>query len=174
MSNNTYSKYIIRFFLALAALLLIAPVSIKLQLLPLTLQTFVLVVIGYWFGIPGIAAAVVYVVLGLFGFPVFSGFTSNPEILDTISGGFVIAFPILTTLVVVFKSTLPKYYNAFAIFLIAHIGFLLSALLYNAISGFQFISFQFILVRFVPSVLLKTALASLLVKYVKLPKDLAF
>lgn len=68
--------------------------------IPFTLQTFavffIALVLGTW---KGIAAVLIYILLGIVGLPVFSGFQSGIGALLGATGGFVIGF-ILSVLIV--------------------------------------------------------------------------
>lgn len=61
--------------------------------LAVTLQTFAVAVSAFALGRAGTAATVSYVLLGVAGLPVFSGFSGGPGVLLGASGGFIWAFP---------------------------------------------------------------------------------
>ncbi|QCP05068.1 MULTISPECIES: biotin transporter BioY [Brevibacterium] len=61
---------------------------------PITLQTLALALCGLCLGpLRGFAAAALYVVLGLVGLPIFSGFSGGLGVLAGPSAGYIIAFP---------------------------------------------------------------------------------
>jgi biotin transport system substrate-specific component len=61
--------------------------------IPFTLQTFaVFAILGLLGGRLGTAAIVSYLVMGLVGLPVFSGFSSGPAALFGTTGGYLIGF----------------------------------------------------------------------------------
>ena len=64
----------------------------------LTLQTFGMAFIGYVLGPSGIWAVLVWILLGLVGLPVFSGFRGGVGVLTGFTGGFIIGFPFMTVL----------------------------------------------------------------------------
>ena len=65
----------------------------------LTLQTFAVALCGCVLGpLPGAAAVLAYLALGLCGFPVFAGFRGGPDVLLGPSGGFLWGFLILAAL----------------------------------------------------------------------------
>ena len=63
---------------------------------PMTLQTFIIplagVILGPW---DGLVAALLYVLLGAVGVPVFSGFTGGIGVIMGATGGFIISFPLM-------------------------------------------------------------------------------
>src|SRR6056297_1410207 len=76
-----------------------AQIVIPIGTVPVTLQTFAVFLSGMvlgpvWGGISQIA----YLLLGLFGFPVFALFTSGLGILAGPTGGFLLAFPFVAFL----------------------------------------------------------------------------
>ncbi|GAA4392315.1 biotin transporter BioY [Nocardia zapadnayensis] len=61
---------------------------------PITLQTLALALCGLCLGpLRGFAAASLYVVLGLVGLPIFSGFSGGLGVLAGPSAGYIVAFP---------------------------------------------------------------------------------
>ena len=63
-----------------------------------TLQTFGMALIGYVLGPSGIWSVLVWILLGLVGLPVFSGFQGGIGVLAGFTGGFIIGFPFMTVL----------------------------------------------------------------------------
>lgn len=65
---------------------------------PVTLQTFAVAAAGYCLGIKrAVPALSAYLLLGVAGVPVFSGFQSGPAVLVGKTGGFMIGFFFLIT-----------------------------------------------------------------------------
>ena len=65
----------------------------------LTLQTFAVALCGYVLGVKwGLASILSYVVLGVVGVPVFSGFRGGIQVLFGSSGGFIFGFIIFAAL----------------------------------------------------------------------------
>ncbi len=63
---------------------------------PITLQTFGIALCGYILGIKySFFSIIAYILLGVAGAPVFSGFCGGVHHLTGPAGGFIIAFPIL-------------------------------------------------------------------------------
>lgn len=77
-----------------AVIAVIAQVTIPLPSgIPITLQTFAVALTGFCLGRwKGIMATVVYILIGLIGIPVFSGFGGGPAVLFGLTGGFIWGF----------------------------------------------------------------------------------
>lgn len=80
-----------------AIIAVLAQISIPLPSgVPITLQTFAVMVAGYVLGPKkGALAALVYVLLGAVGVPVFANFTGGFQIVLGATGGFLLSFPLL-------------------------------------------------------------------------------
>lgn len=96
MKNNTKRIALIAMFVAVMTIC--SWISIPLTV-PITLQTFaIFVTCGVLGGCDGTIAVCIYIMLGIIGLPVFSGFTGGPAKLLGPIGGYIIGF-ILTALV---------------------------------------------------------------------------
>jgi biotin transport system substrate-specific component len=69
-------------------------VAIPLGPVPITLQTFFIVLAGFYLGLRAFYAATLYVLAGLIGLPVFTGAVAGPALLLGPTAGFALAFPI--------------------------------------------------------------------------------
>jgi biotin transport system substrate-specific component len=140
-----------------------AYVSIPFGPVPITLQTFFIILCGFVEGKRGFFAVLLYLFAGLMGLPVFAGGTAGPGLLVAPSAGFALGFP-FAAFVAGFSATNPKPYKyplfgALATLLIDLSGVLglminLKVSLYKAI---------FITVPFLPGDGLKVIAASALV-----------
>ena len=66
---------------------------------PMTLQTLIIPIAGVVLGpADGFIAALLYLILGMIGLPVFSGFTAGIGILMGATGGFLVSFPLMPLL----------------------------------------------------------------------------
>lgn len=66
---------------------------------PVTLQTFAIALTGYMLGYKyGMASTCIYILLGVVGIPVFSGFRGGVGVLFSVTGGFIWGFLPLTFL----------------------------------------------------------------------------
>ena len=128
---------------AVALLAVCSWLCIPVGNVPITLQTLALFVIVGTLGVKRASLAVfAWLALGLFGVPVFAGFTGGVGKLFTPTGGFLIGFLVATPMMgVLYKGRLWQkafalflgvlIYNAFAIvwFCVLYTGFLGSGLL---------------------------------------------
>ncbi len=82
------------FFTALMAVF--AQIQIPTPFFPITLQTFAIAVCGYTLGIKySLLSVLAYMLLGVAGAPVFSGFCGGFHHISGPAGGFVLGFPLL-------------------------------------------------------------------------------
>lgn len=100
---------------AVALVTVCAWVTVPIGPVPITLQTFAVVLVGALFGLKrGLAAIAAYILMGLIGIPVFSGFRAGTAALFGPTGGYIFGFLFLALLPALFK-TLPvkgKYARA--------------------------------------------------------------
>lgn len=81
----------------LGALIIAASAQVELPLLPVpvTLQTFAVVLLAMGMGWRlGVAACMSYLVAGTLGAPVFAGLAAGPAVLIGPTGGYLVAFPL--------------------------------------------------------------------------------
>src|SRR6056297_3166438 len=77
-----------------------AQIVIPIGTVPVTLQTFAVFLSGMVLGpVWGATSQIAYLLLGLFGFPIFAMFSSGLAILAGPTGGFLLAFPFVSFLV---------------------------------------------------------------------------
>ncbi len=98
--NLTKAKLIVLTGMMTAIIAVLSIVQIPMPTgVPITLQTFAVALSGYVLG-PwmGAATALLYMLLGLVGIPVFSGFTAGPGVLFGVTGGFIWGFILMATL----------------------------------------------------------------------------
>ena len=83
--------------LTTALICVIAPFSLPMPLgVPMTFQSFIITLMAIVLGAKrGATAALIYILLGAFGLPVFSNFTGGWQCLIGPTGGFILSFPIM-------------------------------------------------------------------------------
>ena len=101
MSENKQNvRNLIQIAAFTALLAIMAQISIPMPAgVPMTMQTLAVPLAGLILGANrGTLATVLYVLLGIFGVPVFAGFSGGPGITFGITGGFIISFPVMAYL----------------------------------------------------------------------------
>ena len=92
MDNKAKTTDMVYTAIGVALICVCAWITIPLTV-PFTLQTFAVPVVMLLLGGKrGLAATVIYVLMGAIGIPVFAGFTGGPGILFGKTGGYIIGF----------------------------------------------------------------------------------
>lgn len=79
--------------IATALMCILAPISVPIGIVPITLGTLALYLIGAILGpVKATIAIILYILLGLAGLPVFSGFKSGAAVLTGPTGGFIVGY----------------------------------------------------------------------------------
>ena len=90
---NNYAKTITTTALMAAILCILGPISLPIGPVPISLTSLALYFMVYIVGTKtSIAAHVLYMLLGLIGLPVFSGYAGGPQKLLGPTGGYIIGF----------------------------------------------------------------------------------
>ncbi len=151
-----------------AIIIVFSQITIPLApLIPFTLQTFAIPLVSIILGKKrGFFACLIYVLLGIFGLPVFANFSGGFQKLIEPTAGFIISFPIMAYIIGYFSD---KFENYFFIFL----GVTIASIV-NLFFGFIFFKFitensfyQSFLICVVPF-LLPTLLKNILSVYIGL------
>ncbi len=82
-------------FIAVATALMcvLSPISVPIGIVPITLGTLALYLIGTILGpVKATISIILYIILGLVGLPVFSNFKSGAAVLTGPTGGFIIGY----------------------------------------------------------------------------------
>lgn len=104
--------------LLLAILIICSKISISLGWIPITMQTLAVILIALLTTTHQAAYIyLVYIIMGLFGLPVFSGQTAGPAVILTPSFGFVLAFFPMTYFIQKIELHYPKWPKFFSLFL---------------------------------------------------------
>lgn len=101
--KHTKSKTVKLCIIGLSASIIcvVAPIPILLPTgIPTTLQTFIISLAAIIIGAkPAFAATLIYVLLGVFGLPVFSNFTGGWQSIVGPTGGFILSFPLMAYII---------------------------------------------------------------------------
>lgn len=151
--------------LCTAVTVILAQISIPMPLgVPMTMQTFAVILAAIILGAKkGAAAALVYMLLGAIGLPVFSSFTGGVQCLAGPTGGFILSFPIMAYIIGLGAE---KYKNSkslfiFSLFAGTAVNYLIGVLMFTFSTGSTIASgFAACVLPFIPTTIIKTILAS--------------
>lgn len=95
--NRFSTAQISRIGLFTALTIIVSQISIPMPYgVPITLQTFIIPLVALLLGKKeGTFVAIIYMLLGLIGLPVFAGFSGGLSIVLGPTGGFILSFPLL-------------------------------------------------------------------------------
>ena len=98
--NQLTVKQISRIGLFTALTIILSQISIPMPYgVPMTLQTFIIPLVAVLLGKKeGTFVALIYILLGLIGIPVFAGFSGGASIFFGPTGGFILSFPLMAYL----------------------------------------------------------------------------
>ena len=152
---------------------IIPPIQIPMIDVSFTLQSMMVILIGFLLTpLEAFLSVLIYVLIGVAGLPVFSGARGGFTVLLGPSGGFIMMFPIISLFVSLFKSKdrnkiydilIGVFFGIFILYAIANLymSFVLSMNYWIALSS---------LLPFVPFDIFKIILAYII--YLRFPKEL--
>ena len=176
-SNKAATKDIVLVGMFAAILTIISQISIPMPSgMPITIQVFGVALVGVVLGWKmGILSTLVYIFIGAIGLPVFSNFRGGLDVLTGITGGYIIAWPILSGLCGIRLNHLSKLKNLILTVIFSMVGLaaveIIGGLQWSFLSGNMSISAVFIysMVAFVPKDILITVLAVILGNRIRRP-----
>ncbi len=78
---------------------ILAPISIPIGPVPISLCTFAVMLAGVLLGAKfGFISQLIYVLLGAVGVPVFAGYSAGVSCIAGMTGGYIVAYPVLALL----------------------------------------------------------------------------
>lgn len=96
---KTKEMVLIGVFTALVSVISIIPIPFNILGVPLTLQVFAMAYAGYVLGAKnGAFTALIYLLIGLTGIPVFNGFRGGFSVVFGVTGGFIFGFILISFL----------------------------------------------------------------------------
>ena len=124
MRLNTKELVISSLFSSITAIL--AQISIPILEVSFTMQVFIVALCGLVLGSRlGFISQIIYILLGIIGLPVFTNFRGGVGVLLGPTGGFILSFPIMSSVVGYFcekfKSTLVIMFGMISSLLISYI-----------------------------------------------------
>jgi biotin transport system substrate-specific component len=144
-----------------------AQISIPISTVPLTMQTFAIMLAGVVLGKKnGTIAVLIYVLLGMAGVPVFAGFNGGIGIIFGRTGGFILSFPIMAFLA---GAGAEQKYRLFA-FLVSGvaINYFCGLLVFSQIMSMSLpVSFGYAVAPFIPNDILKIILIVIIGSLIK-------
>lgn len=99
-SNRISVKNIVLAGMFAAFLAVMSQVSLPMPTgVPITVQVFAVALVGVILGWKrGVLAVLVYILIGAVGVPVFANFKGGLSVLTGLTGGYIIAWPVMTIL----------------------------------------------------------------------------
>ncbi len=98
------TKRLVFISLFAALLCVICPIAIPIGTVPVTLSLFLVLVTALVLpGFDGAIAVLIYLNLGILGLPVFSGWQGGLSAITSITGGFIIAYPVIALIITLLK-----------------------------------------------------------------------
>ena len=175
IAKNIYSnkilKYIVIAFAGSILLTISAKIKIPFYPVPMTMQTFVVILLGITFGYRAAAAAVfLYLIEGISGLPVFSNSPEKGVGLSYFMGptmGYLIGFIFAAVIAGYLKYTKNYIFNFFKILFSISIIYLFGLLCLGTLIGWDKPIFKLGLLPFVYAEILKMLLLTLIVNKVK-------
>lgn len=148
-----------------AIIAIMAQISIPMPLgVPMTMQTFAVMLAGIILGPPkGALATFIYILIGAIGLPVFSNFTGGFQCLVGPTGGFIISFPLMAWLIGLGTEYRTRFKGVFTLALIAGnvLNLLCGAILFSLLQKVSFsAAVATCIVPFIPVTILKIILAA--------------
>jgi biotin transport system substrate-specific component len=157
---NTRDICFIAIFTALTVVM--AQISIPMPLgVPITMQTFAISIAGILLGPrKGFISALVYVLMGAIGVPVFAQFSGGLGIVIGPTGGFILSFPLMAWMIGLGAQTENKVYLALGLLAGTVTNFVCGMVMFSAITGNGLgVAFTACVLPFIPTTILKLAAA---------------
>lgn len=153
-----------------AIVIVCAQISIPMPYgVPMTLQTFAILLAGTILGPKkGTIVALIYVLLGTIGVPVFTGFTGGIGIIFGRTGGFILAFPFMALAAGIGTKKKNIFWLLFWLVIGTIILFTSGLLMFSFITSQPWlVSFTLVVAPFIPTEIIKIALVVVLGKVIK-------
>ena len=144
-----------------AVIAVCAQISIPMPygIVPLTLQTFAIMLAGAVLGVKnGTIATLLYVLLGAVGVPVFSLFTGGIGIVVGPTGGFILSFPLLALAAGVGASKDSRLWLTLWIAIGMIVNYASGIIMYSIVTSTSLSSSFFIMIQFIPTDIIKVVI----------------
>ena len=153
----------ISLFVALIAIM--AQIIIPMPLgVPMTMQTFAVPLAGILLGArKGTLAVLIYILIGVFGVPVFAGFTGGPALLVGPTGGFLLSFPLMAWFAGMGAEKNKKSWLIFGLAAGSLSNYFCGLVLYSILTHNNlYLSFMACVFPFIPTAIIKAIAAGIL------------
>jgi len=136
---------------------------------PLTLQTFAVMLAGMVLGKKnGVLSVIIYVLLGIAGVPVFSGFAGGMGVIFGKTGGFILSFPLMALCAGIGNDKNNYVWLAFWLIIGAVINYIGGMLMFAFVtSNTLAASFGYVVLPFIPTGAVKIIMAAVIGKQAK-------
>lgn len=176
-ANKMSTKDIILVGMFAAILTVISQISLPMPSgMPITIQLFGVALVGVILGWKlGLISILVYILIGAIGIPVFANFRGGISVLTGITGGYIIAWPILAGLCGIRFHRLSKVKQNMITIFLSLIGVaaveIIGGIQWSFLSGNMPLSavFAYSIVAFVPKDILITVLAVIIGNQIRKP-----
>jgi biotin transport system substrate-specific component len=168
MKKSILSKIIISsLFVALISIGGLISFNLPMIKIPFSLQVLFILLAPLVLGLTyGSISVLIYILLGVIGFPIFANMKSGPVVLLGPTGGFLIGFIFSAPVVAILSK---KIHVLLSLFIGLLIIYIFGCIQYSIVVNVSFIKSMYVcILPFVPFDLIKVALAY--VVYLKLPK----
>lgn len=167
LSTRTSVQDLCAVALCTAVTAVMAQISIPMPLgVPMTMQTFAVMLSAILLGAKkGAVTALVYMLLGAVGLPVFSSFTGGAQCLVGPTGGFILSFPLMAYIIGLGAK---RYYERKSLFILSLIAgtavnYLIGVLMFAFVTGGTLATgFAACVLPFIPTTIIKMMLAAVL------------
>ena len=159
--NQLTIKQISRIGLFTALTIILSQISIPMPYgVPMTLQTFIIPLVAVLLGKKeGTFVAVIYILLGLIGLPVFAGFSGGASIFFGPTGGFILSFPLMAYFSGVGKERGGKSQTIIWLLIGASINYVVGMFYFSFVtSSSLLVAFTACVLPFIPTALIKIGL----------------
>lgn len=153
--------------LCTAVTVIMAQITIPMPLgVPMTMQTFAIMLTSMILGAKkGALTALIYMLLGMIGLPVFSNFTGGIPCIVGPTGGFILSFPIMAYIIGLGVEKFKNQKRGFILCLIAGnvVNYIIGTILFSLVTGSTLAAgFSACVLPFIPTTIIKAVLASVL------------
>ncbi len=153
--------------LCTAVTIIMAQITIPMPLgVPMTMQTFAIMLVSIILGAKkGAFTALIYMLLGMIGLPVFSNFTGGVPCLVGPTGGFILSFPLMAYIIGLGVEKFKNVNRGFILCLIAGnvVNYAIGTIVFSLVTGSTLMTgFSACVLPFIPTTIIKAVIASIL------------